>query len=98
MQPKRTDEPATPSPGDPEAEREARFAARTARREAPGTRPRATIPPRRRPLQAMRLVTMAGIVGIGVVVAAVMASQSAQGWLIGLVVAVLSLVLAALRS
>jgi hypothetical protein len=44
----------------------------------------------------MRLVATGGIVGLGVAVAAIMGSQDAQGWLIGLVVSVVSLVLAAL--
>jgi hypothetical protein len=56
------------------------------------------IPSRRKrmPLEAplMRLVATAGIVGIGVA-AAIMTSQDSQGWLIGLVVSIVSLVLAA---
>lgn len=43
----------------------------------------------------MRLVATAGILGIGVVIAAIMASQKAQGWIIGLVVSLVSVVLAA---
>lgn len=58
------------------------------------------IPSRRQrlPLEArlMRLVATAGIVAIGVAVAAIMGSQDSQGWLIGLVVSILSLLLAAL--
>jgi hypothetical protein len=52
---------------------------------------------KRLPLEAplMRIVATAGIVGIGVAVAAIMASQDSQGWLIGLVVSIVSLVLAA---
>jgi hypothetical protein len=73
-----------------EAEREARRAARVERREAHGRR--------RLPLETplMRIVATGGIVGIGVVIAAIMGSQDVQGWLIGLVVSVVSLVLAAL--
>jgi hypothetical protein len=57
--------------------------------------------PRRRkrlPLEAplMRIVATAGIVAIGVAIAAIMDSQDSQGWLIGLVVSLVSLVLAAL--
>lgn len=58
------------------------------------------IPSRRQrlPLEAplMRLVATAGIVAIGVAVAAIMGSQDSQGWLIDLVVSILSLLLAAL--
>ena len=44
----------------------------------------------------MRLVATAGIIGIGVVIAAIMATQDSSGWLIGLVVSVVSVVLAAI--
>jgi hypothetical protein len=58
------------------------------------------IPNRRKrlPLEAplMRTVATAGIVAIAVVIAAIMGSQDSQGWLIGLVVSIVSLVLAAL--
>jgi protein-S-isoprenylcysteine O-methyltransferase Ste14 len=53
----------------------------------------------RRPLPEailMRLVATLGIVGIGVAIAAIMTSQHSHGWLIGLVVAAVSVVLAAL--
>lgn len=52
---------------------------------------------KRLPFEApvMRVVATTGIVAISVVVAAVMASQDVQGWLIGLVVSLVSLVLAA---
>ncbi len=43
----------------------------------------------------MRLVATAGIVGIGVAIAAIMTSQHSKGWLIGLVVALVSVLLAA---
>lgn len=86
--------------GQPDAEREARHAARTGRREATsGERPGVMIPSRRQrlPLEAplMRVVATAGIVGIGVVIAAIMTSQDSEGWLIGLVVSIVSVVLAA---
>ena len=58
------------------------------------------IPNRRQrlPLEAplMRIVATAGIVAIGVVIAAIMGSQDSQAWLIGLVVSAVSLTLAAL--
>lgn len=87
-----------PPPDSPDAEREARRAER-ARRD-PGQPPGVMIPNRRKrlPLEAplMRVVATAGIVGIGVVIAAIMDSQDSKGWLIGLVVSLVSLVLAAL--
>ena len=43
----------------------------------------------------VRVVATGGIVGIGVAIAAIMASSNSQGWLIGLVVSVVSVVLAA---
>jgi hypothetical protein len=85
--------------GQPDAEREARRAARSERREAPAERPGVMIPSGRKrlPLEAplMRAVATGGIVGIGVVIAAIMTAQDAKGWLIGLVVSVVSVVLAA---
>jgi hypothetical protein len=38
----------------------------------------------------MRVVATASIIGIGVVIAAIMGSQDSSGWLIGLVVSVVS--------
>jgi hypothetical protein len=85
--------------GQSDAEREARRAARSVRRDAPAERPGAMIPSGRKrlPLEAplMRLVATGGIVGIGVVIAAIMTSQDSEGWLIGLVVSIVSVVLAA---
>jgi hypothetical protein len=85
--------------GQPDAEREARRAARSERREAPAERTGVMIPSGRKrlPLEAplMRAVATGGIVGIGVVIAAIMTSQDSKGWLIGLVVSVVSVVLAA---
>lgn len=43
----------------------------------------------------MRLIATFGIVGIGVAIGAIMTSQHSHGWLIGLVVAAVSVVLAA---
>jgi hypothetical protein len=91
-----TPEPRNEPPADsPDAEREARREGRRAER-----RPGVMIPSRRKrlPLEAplMRIVATAGIVAIAVVVAAIMSSQDSQGWLIGLVASIVSLVLAAL--
>lgn len=44
----------------------------------------------------VRLIATAGIVGIGVGIAAILASSKVQGWIIGLVVAALSVFLSAL--
>ena len=44
----------------------------------------------------MRVVATGGIVGIGVLIAAIMTSQDSQGWLIGLVVSIVSVLLAAI--
>jgi hypothetical protein len=86
--------------GRPDAEREARLAAREERRAEAERRPGVMIPSRRKrlPLEAplMRFVATAGIVGIGVVIAAIMTAQDSQGWLIGLVVSIVSVVLAAI--
>jgi hypothetical protein len=85
--------------GQPDAGREARRAARSERRDAPAERPGVMIPSGRKrlPLEAplMRVVATGGIVGIGVVIAAIMTSQDSEGWLIGLVVSIVSVVLAA---
>ncbi|MDA0164421.1 hypothetical protein OM076_29390 [Solirubrobacter ginsenosidimutans] len=84
---------------DPGGEREARRQAREDRRGPSAERSGVMIPDRRKrlPLEAplMRVVATAGIVGIAVVIAAIMDSQSSQGWLIGLVASIVSLVLAA---
>jgi hypothetical protein len=96
------DQPPTqpPAASDPDAERDARRRARSTQRSTDTERPGVMIPRRqnRLPLEAplMRVVATAGIVGIAVVVAAIMGSQEAQGWLIGLVVSCVSLALAAL--
>lgn len=44
----------------------------------------------------VRLVATAGIVGIGVAIAAIMTSSHSQGWLIGAVVSVVTVILAAI--
>ncbi len=85
--------------GQPDAEREARRAARSERGDAPAERRGVMIPSGRKrlPLEAplMRVVATGGIVAIGVVIAAIMTSQDSEGWLIGLVVSIVSVVLAA---
>jgi hypothetical protein len=44
----------------------------------------------------MRLIATGGIVAIGVVLGAILVSQDVQGWIVGLVVALVSVVLSAL--
>jgi ribose 5-phosphate isomerase RpiB len=44
----------------------------------------------------MRLVATIGIVGIGVGLGAILASSKVQGWIIGLVVAAVTVILASL--
>jgi protein-S-isoprenylcysteine O-methyltransferase Ste14 len=44
----------------------------------------------------MRVVATGGVIGIGVALGAILASSNVQGWIIGLVVAVISVVLSAL--
>ena len=43
----------------------------------------------------MRVVATGGVIGIGVVLAAILASSNVQGWIIGLVVSIVSVVLSA---
>ena len=111
MQTKQTAEQAEPravdsQPLDPaltaiasDDERNARRAARGASRDERRERPGVMIPSRlkRLPIEGplMRVVATAGIVGIAVVVAAIMASQHSAGWLIGLVASIVTVMLAA---
>jgi hypothetical protein len=44
----------------------------------------------------MRAIATAGVVGISVAVAAILDSQNVDGWIIGLVVSTLSVILAAI--
>jgi hypothetical protein len=84
---------------DPAAERDARRKAREDRRGPRSERPEVRSPSRRKGLPPdmplRRWVPAAGIVGIAVAIAALMGSQGSPGWLIGLAVSVVSLVLAA---
>jgi hypothetical protein len=81
-----------------EPEREARRREREARR---GERPQGMVPGReRRRLKVergfMRLVATGGIIGIAVLLGAVLVGQDVAGWIVGLVVGVTSVMLAAL--
>ncbi|HEY2771508.1 MAG TPA: hypothetical protein VGI87_13115 [Solirubrobacteraceae bacterium] len=55
---------------------------------------------RRRPLAVERILTRliatAGIVGIGVAIAAIMVSSNSKGWIVGLVVSLVTVVLSAI--
>ena len=42
----------------------------------------------------MRVVATGGVIGIGVAIGAILASSDVQGWIIGLVVSIVSVVLA----
>ena len=44
---------------------------------------------------AVRLIAACGIVGIGVAIAAIMVSSGSQGWIVGLVVSIVSVALSA---
>jgi hypothetical protein len=82
--------------GDPAAERDARRKAREASRGPRTDRPEVRKTARRGPPDARltRGAAGAGIVAIAVAIAAFMSSHGSQGWLIGLVVSVVTLALA----
>jgi hypothetical protein len=44
----------------------------------------------------VRLIATAGVVGIGVVIGAIMADNNSKGWIIGLVISVVTVVLSAI--
>jgi hypothetical protein len=83
------------SGGEPESSAAARSRERAGRRD-PGT----MLPRRGRRLGIetvfMRTIATAGVVGINVAVAAILDSQNVAGWIIGLVISTLSVVLAAI--
>jgi protein-S-isoprenylcysteine O-methyltransferase Ste14 len=82
------------APADPAHEQPAAPAEKLAGR-------RTTMLPERRerpPLESafVRVVATGGVVGIGVALAAILASQNVEGWIIGLVVALVSVILSAI--
>jgi hypothetical protein len=84
--------------GDEQAAREARFRERESRR---GERPQGMVPGRERRRTGiergvMRMIATGGIVGIGVLLGAVLVGQDVAGWIVGLAVSVVSILLAAL--
>jgi len=85
-------------PGPELSEREARQRERAARRDE---RPQGMVPGRERRRSkvergAMRVVATGGIIGIAVVLGAVLVGQDVAGWIVGLVVGLTSVILAAL--
>ncbi len=87
-----------PEPGHELSEREARQLERESRRSE---RPQGMVPGRERRRSgvergAMRVVATGGIIGIAVVLGAVLVGQDVAGWIVGLVVGLTSVILAAL--
>jgi hypothetical protein len=85
-------------PGGEQAAREARLRERESRR---GERPQGMVPARERRRTwvergFMRLIATGGIVGLGVALGAILVGQDVAGWIVGLVVSLVSIVLAAL--
>jgi hypothetical protein len=71
------------------------------RREPQGERPQGMVPGRERRRTKlergfMRLVATGGIVGVAVLLGAVLVGQDVAGWIVGLVIGVTSVVLAAI--
>jgi hypothetical protein len=67
---------------------------------APSTAPAETMLPHRRgrpPLESafVRVIATSGVVGIGVALGAILTSQNVAGWITGLVIALVSVVLSA---
>jgi hypothetical protein len=89
----------SPTEREPEVTaREARQRERESRRSG---RPQGMVPGRERRRTklergAMRLVATAGIIGIAVLLGAVLVGQDVAGWIVGLVVGLTSVILAAL--
>jgi hypothetical protein len=89
------------SPTEPESQltpREARQRERESRRRE---RPQGMVPGRERRRTklergTMRLVATSGIIGVAVVLGAVLVGQDVAGWIVGLVVGLTSVMLAAL--
>ncbi|HTE63722.1 MAG TPA: hypothetical protein VK631_25415 [Solirubrobacteraceae bacterium] len=98
---------SNPNPSDkrPPAEPESGTTAREARRRERESRrhepPEGMVPGRERRRTkvergAMRLVATGGIIGIAVLVGAILVGQDVAGWIVGLVVGLTSVILAAL--
>lgn len=93
-----------PLPGpqlDGSAEAEDRAARHRERAAGRAERPQGMVPARERRRSgvergAMRLVSTGGIIGIAVVLGAVLVGQDVAGWIVGLAIGLVSVVLAAL--
>jgi hypothetical protein len=86
-----------PVPGSTASKAAERSAARRAKRkESPNMLPGRKV--RRSAFESLlvRLIATCGIVGIGVAIAAIMVSSKSQGWVVGLVVSIVSVILAAI--
>lgn len=68
--------------------------------QAPPPKDATMLPPRRerRAFESafVRLIATSGVVGIGVAIGAIMTANDADGWMVGLVVAVVAVVLSAI--
>jgi hypothetical protein len=89
---------APPDSGAAPDPREARLRERESRRRE---RPQGMVPGRERrrtrlERAAMRGIATGGIVGIGVAIGAILVGQDVAGWIVGLVVSAVSLILAAI--
>jgi len=87
---------AEPGEGSASAEREDRRRERESRRQ-----PQGMVPARERrrfgvERGAMRVVATSGIIGIAVALGAILVSQDVAGWIVGLVIGLTSVILAAL--
>ena len=86
-----------PPEPSPKADEPARSRRKTSRRE----RPQGMVPGRERRRTGiergfMRLIATGGIIGIAVLLGAVLVGQDVAGWIVGLVVGLTSVILAAL--
>jgi hypothetical protein len=89
------------SPVEPEPELTPREARQRERESQRAGRPQGMVPGRERRRTklergTMRLVATGGIIGIAVVLGAVLVGQDVAGWIVGLVVGLTSVILAAL--
>ncbi len=94
----RSDDDTTAESQSPAIESKPR---RSARQGQHGERPQGMVPGRERrrtkvERASMRVIATGGVIGIGVILGAVLVSQEVAGWIVGLVVSLTSVVLAAL--
>jgi len=93
-----SEEPSAAAPDSASVERENRRRDRESRRDEP---PQGMVPGRERRRTkvergAMRIIATGGIIGIAVVLGAVLVGQDVAGWIVGLVIGLTSVLLAAL--